>query len=135
MTGPAGATEPSSTPASRGGAAEHRRRLDRALAELAGDDSDPAPPRRSARHALARAGIRLRPPAYYGLLGACAWYALVLTPTVGALLWAFVWRHDEVRLQPMVTSSLQIGLALGVATGLLSWLIARARRLSRWHEL
>ena len=130
-------TEPDGHPeAPERGAAAHRRRLDRALLELAGADDDPQrPPPRSVLHGLARVGLRLRPLPYYGLLGSIAFCTAVLVPLVWALLWTLVWRHDEVRTMPTITSSLQIGLALGAVAGTLSWLVARLRRLSRWHEL
>ena len=118
------------------GRAEHARRLDRALLELAGRGDDPhAPPPRSALRALAALGLPVRPPYYWGLLGASLHYALLLTPLVGAALWLLVWRHDQVRVPSMVSSSVQIGLALGVAAGVLSRAVAWLRGLSRWNEL
>ena len=122
-------------PTSSSSAAEHARRLDRALLELRGRGADPDRPPRSVLRALARAGLRLRPPYYYPLAGACAHYALLLTPFAGAVAWLLVWRHDAVRPLSLLSSSVQMGLVLGVAAGILSWLVARLRRLSRWHEL
>ncbi len=133
--------------------AEHARRLDRALAELAGergadsrgrdaedatDDTDgteAAPRSGSALHVLARWGLRVRPPYYYGLLSAWLYYALLLVPATGAGLWLLVWRHDAVRLLAMLSTTLQIGLGLAFVAAVLCWVVARVRRLSRWDAL
>ena len=123
---------PDEPPPRRDASAEHARKLDAALAELARSD---APPRRSVLRGLARVGLRLRPAYYYGLLGAWAYYALLLVPLSGLALWVLVWRHDAVRPLSLVTSSLQIGLALGAAAAVLARINARLRRLTPWGSL
>lgn len=115
---------------------EHVRRLDAALAELAGDrDAGPARPRRSWLHGLARLGLRVRPPYYYGFLGAWAYYAVLLVPPAGLGMWTLVWRHDDVRPRSMLATSLEVGLGCAAVAALLAMAIARLRRLTRWHAL
>jgi|GEM_PF-3129883 len=110
----------------------YRSRLEAALAEMQAANLTCNSPLFHVARAL---GLPLRPTFYLGLVAGTVHYAAMVVPLVGLALWLLVWRHDEVRPMSLISPVLQVAALPSAALALLTWLVARWKRLSRWHEL
>jgi len=110
----------------------YRPRLQAALAEMRAANLVCASPLYRLGRAL---GLPLRPTYYLGLVAGTVHYALMVMPLVGLALWFLIWRHDDVRPVSLVSPVLQISALPSILFAVLTWLVARWKRLSRWREL